>query len=75
MGVLIFVGELLSHVEQFEKTLVVDIMEANNKLQSTNGGVFNQYKTLLLTAGGRKDLENLIVSIQKGMHNQLYLFS
>ena len=38
----------------------------NNKLQSTNGNVFGQYKTLLLTAAGRTELQNLILTIQKG---------
>ena len=59
-------GELLVHIEQFEKTLVVSIVEANNKLQNPNGGAFNQYKTLLLNPAGRTELENLITSLQQG---------
>ncbi|XP_043271141.1 conserved oligomeric Golgi complex subunit 7 isoform X2 [Venturia canescens] len=59
------IGELLVHVEQFEKTLVINIVEANNQLQSPNGGVFKRYKNLLLNSSGRSELENLIASLQQ----------
>jgi len=61
------IGNLLHQVQQFEKSLVIDITEANNKLQSTNESVFCQYKKLLLTASGCVDLENLVASFQRGM--------
>jgi len=55
-------------VQQFEKSLVIDITEVNNKLQSTNGSTFCQYKKLLLTASGCADLENLVASFQRGLY-------
>lgn len=54
-------------MQQFEKSLVIDITEAGNKLQSTNGSVFCQYKRLLLTTSGRADLDNLVASFQRGV--------
>ncbi|XP_036140940.1 conserved oligomeric Golgi complex subunit 7 isoform X1 [Monomorium pharaonis] len=59
------IGDLLHQVQQFEKSLVIDITEANNKLQNTNGSVFCQYKKLLLTPAGCVDLENLVASFQR----------
>ncbi|XP_017882921.2 conserved oligomeric Golgi complex subunit 7-like, partial [Ceratina calcarata] len=59
------IGDLLGQIQQFEKSLVIDITEANNKLQSTNVSVFNQYKKLLLNASSQTDLENLVLSFQK----------
>ncbi|XP_020281658.1 conserved oligomeric Golgi complex subunit 7 isoform X1 [Pseudomyrmex gracilis] len=59
------IGDLLQQVQQFEKSLVIDITEANNKLQSTNESVFCQYKKLLLTESGRANLENLVASFQR----------
>ncbi|KAH0950272.1 hypothetical protein HN011_010098 [Eciton burchellii] len=59
------IGDLLHQVQQFEKSLVIDITEVNNKLQSTNGSTFCQYKKLLLTASGCADLENLVASFQR----------
>ncbi|XP_046623336.1 conserved oligomeric Golgi complex subunit 7 [Neodiprion virginianus] len=59
------IGELLGQIEQFEKVLVADILDANNKLQNTNTSVFTRYKELLLDAAGRKEFDNLITSFQK----------
>ncbi|XP_078039653.1 conserved oligomeric Golgi complex subunit 7 isoform X2 [Augochlora pura] len=59
------IGDLLGHVQQFEKSLVIDITEANNKLQSTAIGVFSQYKKLLLNASSQTELENLVASFQR----------
>lgn len=59
------IGDLLGQVQQLEKSLVIDITEANNKLQSTSGSMFNQYKKLLLNPSGHADLENLVTSFQK----------
>ncbi|KAG7190161.1 hypothetical protein KM043_006288 [Ampulex compressa] len=59
------IGDLLGQVEQFEKSLVIDITETHNKLQSTTGTVFNQYKMLLLNAPGRTELDNLVASFKK----------
>ena len=59
------IGDLLGQVQQFEKCLVIDITEANNKLQSTTDSVFNQYKRLLLNTSNQTDLENLVSSFQK----------
>lgn len=63
------IGDLLGQVQQFEKSLVIDITEANNKLQSTTSSVFNQYKKLLLNASGYTELENLVASFQKEEKN------
>lgn len=65
---MLYTGDLLHQVQQFEKSLVIDITEANNKLQSTNGSVFCHYKKLLLNISGRADLENLIASFQRGAY-------
>lgn len=54
-------------MQQFEKSLVIDITEANNKLQNTTGSIFCRYKKLLLTSSGCTDLENLVASFQRGM--------
>lgn len=62
-------GELLVHVEQFEKTLVINIVEANNQLSSSNGGVFKRNKNLLLNSSGRTELDNLIASLQQGLQS------
>ncbi|XP_015590425.1 conserved oligomeric Golgi complex subunit 7 isoform X2 [Cephus cinctus] len=59
------IGELLVQIEQFEKTLVIDTIEANNKLQSSNASVFTHYKKLLLNSQGRTELANLITSLQQ----------
>ncbi|XP_076681103.1 conserved oligomeric Golgi complex subunit 7 isoform X2 [Andrena cerasifolii] len=59
------IGDLLGQVQQFEKSLVIDIIEANNKLQSTQGSVFKQHKKLLLNAPSQTELENLVASFQK----------
>lgn len=59
------IGDLLGQIQQFEKSLVIDITETNNKLQSTTVSVFNQYKKLLLNASSQTDLENLVSSFQK----------
>lgn len=64
----LYTGDLLYQVQQFEKSLVIDITEVNKKLENTNGSVFYQYKKLLLNASGNADLENLIASFQRGMH-------
>ncbi|XP_031770996.1 conserved oligomeric Golgi complex subunit 7 isoform X3 [Apis florea] len=59
------IGDLLGHVQQFEKSLIIDIIEANNKLQSTTCSVFIQYKKLLLNTSNQTELENLTASFQK----------
>lgn len=59
-------GDFLGQVQQFEKSLVIDIIEANNKLHSTAGSVFKQHKKLLLNASSQTELENLVASFQKG---------
>ncbi|XP_012242067.1 conserved oligomeric Golgi complex subunit 7 [Bombus impatiens] len=59
------IGDLLGQIQQFEKSLIIDITEANNKLQSTSGSVFNQYKKLLLHTSSQNELENLTASFQK----------
>lgn len=56
----------MGHVQQFEKSLIIDIIEANNKLQSTTCSVFIQYKKLLLNTSNQTELENLTASFQKG---------
>ncbi|CAL7939223.1 unnamed protein product [Xylocopa violacea] len=59
------IGDFLGQIQQFEKSLIIDITEANNKLQSTSGSVFNQYKKLLLNSSSQTELENLVASFQK----------
>ncbi|XP_017793947.1 PREDICTED: conserved oligomeric Golgi complex subunit 7 [Habropoda laboriosa] len=59
------IGDLLGQIQQFEKSLITDITEANNKLQSTSGSVFNQYKKLLLNTSSQTELENLVASFQR----------
>ncbi|XP_043460976.1 conserved oligomeric Golgi complex subunit 7 isoform X2 [Leptopilina heterotoma] len=59
------IGEFLGNVENFEKTLTMDIIEINNKIQNSSTNVFGQYKILLLTAAGRTDLQNIVSSIQR----------
>ncbi|CAK9812034.1 Conserved oligomeric Golgi complex subunit 7 [Anthophora plagiata] len=59
------IGDLLVQIQQFEKSLIIDITEANKKLQSTSGSVFNQYKKLLLNTSSQTELENLVASFQK----------
>lgn len=54
-------------MQQFEKSLVIDITEASNKLQNTNSNVFYRYKKLLLTSSGCTDLENVVASFQRGV--------
>lgn len=66
MSIPIYTGDLLGQIQQFEKSLIIDITEANNKLQSTSGSVFNQYKKLLLHTSSQNELENLTASFQKG---------
>lgn len=56
----------MGHIQQFEKSVIIDIIEANNKLQSTTCSVFIQYKKLLLNTSNQTELENLIASFQKG---------
>lgn len=59
------IGDFLGQVQQFEKSLVIDITECNNKLQSHTAGPFNQYKKLLLEPAGETELEDLVASFQK----------
>ncbi|XP_076294187.1 conserved oligomeric Golgi complex subunit 7 [Lasioglossum baleicum] len=59
------IGDLLGHVQQFEKSLVIDITEANNQSQSTAVSVFYQYKKFLLNASNQTELENLVASFQR----------
>ncbi|KZC07697.1 Conserved oligomeric Golgi complex subunit 7, partial [Dufourea novaeangliae] len=59
------IGDLLGQVQQFEKSLVIDITEINNKLQSTAVSAFYQYKKFLLNASSETELENLVASFQK----------
>ncbi|KAI4489402.1 hypothetical protein M0802_011157 [Mischocyttarus mexicanus] len=59
------IGEFLGQVHQFEKSLVIDIIESNNKLLSHTTGPFNQYKKLLLEPAGQTELEQLVASFQK----------
>ncbi|XP_076644594.1 conserved oligomeric Golgi complex subunit 7 [Halictus rubicundus] len=59
------IGDLLGHVQQFEKSLVIDITEANNQSQSTAVSVFYQYKKFLLNASSQTELENLVASFQR----------
>ncbi|KAK2585977.1 hypothetical protein KPH14_010552 [Odynerus spinipes] len=59
------IGDFLGQVQQFEKSLVIDITECNNKLQSHTTGPFNRYKKLLLEAAGQTELEDLVASFQK----------
>ncbi|KAF7379665.1 hypothetical protein HZH68_016613 [Vespula germanica] len=59
------IGEFLGQVHQFEKSLVIDIIESNNKLLSHTAGPFNQYKKLLLETAGQTELEQLVASFQK----------
>lgn len=66
LSIPIYTGDLLGQIQQFEKSLIIDITEANNKLQSTSGSVFNQYKKLLLHTSSQNELENLTASFQKG---------
>lgn len=61
-----YTGDLLGQIQQFEKSLIIDITETNNKLQNTSGSVFNQYKKLLLNISTQNELENLTASFQKG---------
>lgn len=56
----------MGNVEGFEKILLADIVDANNKLQSTNNNAFTRYKELLLDTSGRKEFDGLITSLQKG---------
>ncbi|KAF3427948.1 hypothetical protein E2986_06079, partial [Frieseomelitta varia] len=58
-------SDLLGQIQQFEKSLIIDITETNNKLQNTSGSVFNQYKKLLLNISTQSELENLTASFQK----------
>lgn len=67
MLILIHTGDFLGQIQQFEKSLVTDIIEASNKLQSTGGNVFNQYKKLLLNTSSQNELENLTASFLKGI--------
>ena len=64
---IIYTGDLLGQIQQFEKSLIIDITETNNKLQNTSGSVFNQYKKLLLNISTQSELENLTASFQKGI--------
>ncbi|XP_066586605.1 conserved oligomeric Golgi complex subunit 7 [Prorops nasuta] len=59
------IGDLLGQVEQFEKSLVVDIIEINNKFQSSVNKSFQQYTKLLLNGAGQKDFENLVAFVQQ----------
>ncbi|OAD53599.1 Conserved oligomeric Golgi complex subunit 7, partial [Eufriesea mexicana] len=59
------IGDFLGQIQQFEKSLVTDIIEASNKLQSTTGSVFNQYQKLLLNTSSQNELENLTASFLK----------
>lgn len=59
------IGDFLGQIQQFEKSLVIDITESYNKLQSHTAGPFNQYKKLLLEPAGQTELEGLVASFQK----------
>lgn len=65
---IIYTGDLLGQIQQFEKSLIIDITETNNKLQNTSSSVFNQYKKLLLNISTQSELENLTASFQKGIY-------
>lgn len=73
MYISINLGELLGQIQQFEMSLVIDITEANNKLQSSMGNAFNQYKKLLLNVSSQTELDNLVASFQKGSTNRFLL--
>ncbi|XP_012283850.1 conserved oligomeric Golgi complex subunit 7 isoform X2 [Orussus abietinus] len=65
MNLMQSIGELLGQVEELERTLTTDILDANSKLQSTSGSAMEQYKKLLLNSSGQTDLENLMTSIRR----------
>lgn len=62
----IFSGEFLGLIEQFEKSLLTDIINVYIKLQTPEKSIFLQYKTLLLTSAAQAELQDFITTIQKG---------
>ncbi|XP_008202373.1 conserved oligomeric Golgi complex subunit 7 isoform X1 [Nasonia vitripennis] len=58
-------GEFLGLLEQFEKSLLTDIINVYIKLQTPEKNVFLQYKTLLLTPAAQSELQEFITTIQK----------
>lgn len=53
-------------LEQFEKSLLTDIINVYIKLRTPEKNVFLQYKTLLLTPAAQTELQEFITTIQKG---------
>ncbi|XP_011299070.1 conserved oligomeric Golgi complex subunit 7 isoform X1 [Fopius arisanus] len=65
------IGDFLVQIEEFEKTLVVSIVEASNKLQSGTAGSFSKFKILLLTPNGRQEFDKLVKSLNQNEEKTL----
>lgn len=62
----VFTGEFLSSVENFEKQLLSDIIDAYNKLRNPVENVFHQYRILLLSSAAQTDLQEFVESTKTG---------
>lgn len=63
---ILFVGEFLGSIEEFERNLKSDIIDSYNKLENSDESVFRQYKILLLNLTAQTELKEFVNSIQNG---------
>lgn len=65
------VGELLNQLRQLDRDVTRSLLEVSRKLGGLNGSrewsPFIQFKELLLSPAGQKELDTLVSSIQGGM--------
>ena len=65
------IGELLNQLKQLDRDVTRSLLDVSRKLGGQNGskesGPFIQFKKLLLSSAGEKELDTLVSSIQGGM--------
>lgn len=65
------VGELLNQLKQLDRDVTRSLLDVSCKLGGLNGSKdvspFIQFKKLLLSTAGQKELDMLVGSIQEGM--------
>jgi len=66
-----FLGELLNQLKQLDRDVTCNLLDVSRKLSGQDGSKdmspFLQFKKLLLSAAGQKELDTLVNSIQEGM--------
>lgn len=67
----LILGELLNQLKQLDRDVTRSLLDVSRKLSDLNGSKegnpFTQFKKLLLSSAGQKELDALFSSMQEGM--------